>query len=716
MTLSKKGKVDDTTAKKNGGAKGVPEDYKRDTVWFLKDLLKGFTNSSIDGILKQVNQGLSRLELAQASAIIAFDSTRGTLLAVSLDISPGAVSLNIPIPERMLNTRAVETLIKEGCTFASPGRIDLRKVKRLFQLGFEGVGAGEELVEIAFGGLNRVPLSRKWIFVRKGIERSKGFYMFLLPSVDAEREGAGFVVEFIDLLSELLMNRIEMDRLNLELERHAAVIEAQGSPFFLLVDGRIEFFTSGLAELLGVVEENLWGSRLSRYLDSDDAEAFERAVEIYSEGSTESHVRRYYRVYRTADGLRELEVSLEPVMFKGRSAIRGTVRDRNKHREIEKMAFDGKHLESLVTLAGGVAHDFNNLLGAILGYTSLLRNSLKESTEELRYLDKIEEAGARAVKLSKQLLFISRKGKYVNEVVDLGEILSRISKSCSMPMGQVSVVKNLNARNTNVYGDPSQLYEAFLNICMNAKESMPGGGTVTIESDNVYLDHNSSILSPGMKDGEYLRIKISDAGSGMQPEILRRASDPFFTTKKREGKRGLGLPVAIGIIESHDGKLLMRSDPGIGTEVTVLLPVTYSSVTEDTSYEEEAYERFKVLVVDDEEIVCSLVSDMLTTLGIESIPVYSGREAIELVEREKIDLVILDLVMPEMNGREVFYRLKKSHSEIPVIVSSGYVDETIVHRLLSDGAISFLKKPYVLDDLKKAIRKAAGLRKAMREG
>jgi len=588
-------------------------------------------------------------------------------------------------------------------------------VRRFFELGLEGIGAGKDTMDVVMNGLALVPPSGRWIFVRKNVNRARGFFIFLLPSREVGETEAKILPDFLDFLSELLLNRMELDRLNLELERHAAVLDAQTGPFFLLVDGRIEFFTSGLSELLGVSEEDLWGTRLGMYLEGDDAEAFEKAVRTYSDHSPGSHVRRYYRVYRTADGMRELEISLEPVSFKGRNAIRGIVRDRNKHREIEKMAFDGKHLESLVTLAGGVAHDFNNLLGAILGYASLLKNSLKDVPESRRYLERIEEAGARAVKLSKQLLFISRKGKYVNEVVDIKDIISRISKSCAMPMSRVSVVKRLNAANTNVNGDPSQLYEAFLNICMNAREAIESGGKITIESDNVYLDYNSSLLSPGMRDGEYIRVKIRDSGRGMQPDVLRRASDPFFTTKKSEGKRGLGLPVAIGIIESHDGKLLMRSDPGVGTEVTVFLPVTYSSVREEAPMETEGYEKIRVLVVDDEEIVCSLVSDMLSVLGVEAVPVCSGREAIEIVNREKIDLVILDLVMPEMNGQEVFYRLKKTHPEIPIIVSSGYVDETIVQKLLSDGAVSFLKKPYVLEDLKKTVKKVAGLRKAMKE-
>jgi len=520
-------------------------------------------------------------------------------------------------------------------------------------------------------------------------------------------------MSLLDFVAEFALSRMRIDRLNLELERHSAVIEAQESPFFLIVDGRIEFHDSALPELIGAEPRDLKGEDLADYLDAEDARAFKKALETYSSVTSDSHIRRYYRVYRTADGSRELEISMQPVSFLGKSAIRGIVRDRNTPFEIERMAFDGKHLESLATLAGGIAHDFNNLLGAILGYTSLIRNSIPADSEGVKFIEKIEEAGARAVKLARQLLFISREGRYKDEVVNLREILTRVSKSCIVPMDRISVVEEIRAENVNVRGDPTQIYEAFLNLCMNAREAMEGGGKILIEVDNVYLDYGSSLLGPEMREGEYVRVKLKDAGAGMKPEILRKAPDPFFTTKRHYGRRGLGLPVSIGIVENHGGKLLIKSKPGEGTEVIVLLPVTYSEVREGGTVERRGeVDKLRILVVDDEEIVCGLVQDMLNVLGIEAVPAYSGREALDLISKKDFDLIILDLVMPEMNGREVFYRLKEMHREIPVVISSGYTDETIVRRLLSDGAVAFLKKPYVLDDLEKVLEKVIARRLA----
>jgi len=678
-----------------------------DIPFILKNVAGLIKTARGDKLLRELNAQVALFSAVECSFLVSFKDTRSANPYIVADIPAKHISFSYPA-----GVCGEPVDWEESGIVESPTIVEHKELASFLSCY---VPRKDEDVASVWNAIDEFERKRKrcdWILLKK-VDNSYRFYFLVLPAERVYEYSLEPVMNLLDFVAEFALSRMRIDRLNLELERHSAVIEAQESPFFLIVDGRIEFHDSALPELLGAETRDLKGKDIADYLDTEDARAFKKALETYSSVASDSHIRRYYRVYRTVDGSRELEISMQPVSFLGKSAIRGVVRDRNTPFEIERMAFDGKHLESLATLAGGIAHDFNNLLGAILGYTSLIRNSIPADSEGVKFIEKIEEAGARAVKLARQLLFISREGRYKDEVVNLREILTRVSKSCIVPMDRISVVEEIRAEDVNVRGDPTQIYEAFLNLCMNAREAMESGGKIQIEVDNVYLDYGSSLLGPEMREGEYVRVKLKDAGSGMKPEILRKAPDPFFTTKRRYGRRGLGLPVSIGIIENHGGRLLIKSKPGEGTEVMVLLPVTYSEISEVGTVERKGeVDKLRVLVVDDEKIVCGLVQDMLNALGIEAVQAYSGREALELISKEDFNLVILDLVMPEMNGREVFYRLRETHRKIPVVISSGYTDETIVRRLLSDGAVAFLKKPYVLEDLEGVLEKVIARRLA----
>ncbi|MBD3180587.1 MAG: response regulator [Candidatus Latescibacteria bacterium] len=414
--------------------------------------------------------------------------------------------------------------------------------------------------------------------------------------------------------------------------------------------------------------------------------------------------RKYFRILNLAGSSREVEVQLDTVNFKGEPAVRGTLADISESTQLEKRLLKEKYMEDIATMAGGVAHDFNNLIGAMIGYSSVVRKSLPEYDRRVKQLDRIEEAGMRARKLTSQLLSISRRGKYKMEIVDLESVIKRVVKGCVVPMEDVSFNLNNNARLFNVEGDSSQLYEAFLNICMNAREAMPDGGEVEVTIDNKLLEIGSSVISDGISPGEYVRVAVKDHGKGIDDDILRRVEVPFFTTKEGSSHKGLGLPAAKGIVENHRGRMIISSSGDSGTTVTVYLPVTSRDADPVVHYgEERERKKLSVLVVDDEEIVCELASEMLNTMGHRAFLALSGARALEILGQEDIDLVVLDLVMPEMNGQELFRRIRKSYKELPVIISSGYSEDQVVRRLLRDGAVSFLNKPYRLDDFSSVI-------------
>jgi PAS domain S-box-containing protein len=492
--------------------------------------------------------------------------------------------------------------------------------------------------------------------------------------------------------------RLSRRSLREKLIKYEAIVESQARSYFLLKNGRIEFFSRHLPAMLGVPAENIKGRPLADFFEGECAGEITEVVDSFSKNGHQGG-KKYFRVVNLADSSRGVEIQLDTADFKGEPAVRGTLSDISESTQQEQRLLREKHMEDIATMAGGVAHDFNNLIGAMIGYSSVVRKSLPEYDRRVRQLDKIEEAGIRARKLTGQLLSISRKGKYRMEIVDLAEVIGRVVKRCVVPMDEVSFNISEEVDTLNVEGDSSQLYEAFLNICMNAREAMPDGGEVEVVLRKCRLDMESRLFSEGMKPGDYVKVVIRDRGMGISDEILNRVEVPFFTTKDDPSHKGLGLPAAKGIVENHRGKMVISSRENEGTEVMVFLPSTVKEAEPVASFGgEKEQKQLNVLVVDDEKIVCELASEMLSTLGHRAFIASSGSEGLEILKEEDIDLVVLDLVMPEMNGQEVFRRIKGLDSATPVVISSGYSEDEVVRKLLREGAVSFLKKPYRLED------------------
>ncbi|MBU8920603.1 MAG: response regulator [Bacteroidales bacterium] len=534
---------------------------------------------------------------------------------------------------------------------------------------------------------------------------------FLVLIVSADRTFSATEKRLLDTIADYMSitveRRFESEGLDRKLTRYKALVDSKEHAFFLLIDGKLEFFSGQLPEILGVSGDKLAGRRLEEFLHPDDRRDFEKMLSVFL-ASEPGPAKKYYHIYRLEEGGDEVEMQIHLIEFRGKTAIRGTLENVSQRSMLEKTAVEAKHLETLASLAGGVAHDFNNLIGAMVGYASLVRNTLPDDDERVRQLGKIEEAGARANKLTKQLLSMSRKGKYALEVVDMSDIIDQTTKGCLIPLDHISLVKNNRAELLNVEGDPSQLYEALLNIFMNARESMPDGGLIEVSIENSYIDETHQVFSGGMMSGEYVEIRVKDKGSGMDSSVLRRSPEPFFTMRGERKHKGLGLPAAIGIIEGHRGKIDMTSRPEEGTEVIIYLPVTKKTPQDSVQFNPLHTTACRVLIVDDEQIILDLASDMLTRLGYVAVIAESGIRALEILEDKKIDLVLLDLLMPEMSGQETFFKLKEKIPDLPIIISSGYSEDMVIRDLLDAGALSFLKKPYRLKDMTAILQNALG--------
>jgi len=378
--------------------------------------------------------------------------------------------------------------------------------------------------------------------------------------------------------------------------------------------------------------------------------------------------------------------------------------------ELESRLRHTEKVESLGVLAGGIAHDFNNLLTGILGAAELLalRTENDESTAEL--IDVIVQSGEQASNLTRQLLSFSRRGKVLSEPVDVHVVLQETSNILRRSIDKrVDVSIHFGAENATVMGDGAQLSSVFLNLGVNAGEAMPDGGNLRIATQVLTFDDNLGQPLGGLSPGQYLEISFRDDGVGMSAETTRRAFEPYYTTK--EHGTGLGLSSAFGSIRDHQGAIEFSSEMGGGTDFRVYLPATTQVVTRGRAEElpkGPPAGQGVVLLVDDEELVRSSTQKMLHVLGYECDVAEDGATGLNLFERDpdRYGLVLLDLILPDRLGSEIFKEIRSIKTHVPVVLFSGYTKDSDIDALRKAGLSGFLRKPFKIEALNQAIRSA----------
>jgi len=386
----------------------------------------------------------------------------------------------------------------------------------------------------------------------------------------------------------------------------------------------------------------------------------------------------------------------------------GIARDITEQRSLEQQLRQAQKMESLGTLAGGVAHDFNNLLGGILGYVGLMKGDYSPAEKHYAYLELIENAGRRAAELTNQLLAFSRKGKFELRAVDLNNSVEDVSKLIGRTLDKnIEIATELQRGLPSVEGDPGQLEQAILNLCVNAADAMPAGGRLRLGTEVVALEEEFTSKHVGCDPGEYVVLRVSDTGIGMDSETLSRMFEPFFTTKEVGKGTGLGLSTVYGIVKNHGGYVDVHSQPGKGSTFDIYLPVSKREFTPPQPQTMELQTGHEtILAVDDEEIIRSLLKDILEKLGYRAIVAKDGKEATRIYDQNKgqIDAVIVDLVMPQVGGREIFRELKRRNPEVKVLLASGYAQAGAAQQILDEGVRGFIQKPFDLVDLSQKLR------------
>ena len=376
--------------------------------------------------------------------------------------------------------------------------------------------------------------------------------------------------------------------------------------------------------------------------------------------------------------------------------------DEEKEKEsIREQLFQAHKMEAIGTLAGGIAHDFNNMLQGILGHASLLKTLIKPGTSLYESADTIEHIADRAAQLTRQLLGFARKGKYLIEPIAVNEVINAVLKIITKTFDRnITIVTELGSDDMAIEGDRSQIEQVILNLCLNARDAMPGGGTLRIET---YLKtREQESISPEGEAPREVVIMIADTGSGISESVKEHIFEPFFTTKELGKGTGMGLAMVYGVVKNHAGTINVASSAGKGTAFTVTFPAVNPAVSVVQAVRPAlASGRGTILVVDDEEYIRSILQTMLEKLGYRVISAINGKDALEVYTAQQgdIDLVILDLIMPVMNGKEAFDRLRQINKEVKVLIASGHTTAGDPGFPLQQGLHGFIQKPFTLHSI-----------------
>ena len=401
--------------------------------------------------------------------------------------------------------------------------------------------------------------------------------------------------------------------------------------------------------------------------------------------------------------------------LKSAMVVAHDITDRKRAEEeksrLEDRLQQAQKMEAIGTLAGGIAHDFNNILSVIIGYTELILMSGNIDAEVKQNLKEIFNASKHARDMVKQILAFSRQSKQERKPIQVAHIVKEAIKMLRASLPTTILIQQQIEKDTGIIeADPTQIHQVLMNLCTNAAHAMNGkDGVMQISLSNVELDHAALEMAPDLKPGSYLQLSVSDTGHGIAPDAYEKIFDPYFTTKKKEEGTGLGLAVVQGIVKSHNGAVTVESEVGKGTRFHMYLPVIMRKLTAEEEISTPLpMGHESILFVDDEQPLVEIGKQMLQRLGYTVATRTSSVEALELFKAnpDRFDLVITDIVMPNMTGEKLAEKMMDIRSDIPVILCTGYSEKITRKHASNMGIQSFLMKPLVMRDLATTVRQA----------
>ena len=516
------------------------------------------------------------------------------------------------------------------------------------------------------------------------------------------------VIGIQGVLTDITEHKRADDALHREKEKFRVLVE--GSPLGVLLigdDGRYEYINPKFIEIFGYTLEDVPTGREWFRKAYPDQQYRNQVISTWISDLKKIEIweaRSRIFTVMCKDGSEKVINFRSVAMETGEQLV--IYEDITEKNRLEAQLQQAHKMEAIGTLAGGIAHDFNNLLMGILGSTSLMLFNIKSNHPHYESLKNVEQHVQSGAKLTKQLLGIAKGGKYEVKPTDLNKLLEKTSEMFSRTSKDIRVYTKYQTDIWPVEVDQSQIEQVLLNLYVNAWQAMPNGGDLYLQSENVFLDEEHvKLLS--LKPGRCVRLTITDTGVGMDEATIQRIFDPFFTTKEMRRGTGLGLASVYGIIRNHDGIIGVFSKKGEGATFTIYLAASDKQIIEENEMPREVLKGIEmVLLVDDEDSIIDVGEKILHMMGYQVLSARSGKEAVELYQKNQatIDMVVLDMIMPEMGGEETYDKLKEINPQVKVLLSSGYSIDGKAKEILEKGCDGFIQKPFTMEELSQKIR------------
>ena len=497
------------------------------------------------------------------------------------------------------------------------------------------------------------------------------------------------------------------ERLRESEEKYRTVLEASPDPIVAYdTKGKVIYLNPAFTKAFGWTPEEVLGKRID-YVPEENWPETQMMIDKVLAGESFSGIKS--RRYTKQRNIHDVSISVATYVDRDGIPIGSvhTLRDITERKHLEAQLRQAQKMESIGTLAGGIAHDFNNLLMGVQGNVSLMfmdMDSTHRHYERLRKIEKQVQSGAR---LTSHLLGYARKGRYQVKPINLSEIVLETSDTFGRTRKEITIHRELAKDLFAVEADQGQIEQVLLNLFINASDAMPGGGDLILKTMNTtHEDMKGKLYDP--KPGNYVLLTVADTGTGMDEKTMERIFDPFFTTKEMGRGTGLGLASAYGIIKSHGGYIDVDSTPGHGTTFSTYLPASEKKVRRPVKTAEPLIKgTATVLLVDDEEVVLEVGRELLEVMGYRVLIARDGQEAIEVYKknRNEIDIVLLDMVTPNIGGGEAYDRIKEINPDVKVLLSSGYSIDGEATEILKRGCDGFIQKPFDIKQLSQSIRK-----------
>jgi len=539
------------------------------------------------------------------------------------------------------------------------------------------------------------PLTKLSIAV-KNLEKGEYTDMNIIPSTDEVGELSVSFVKMSNAIRDREAKLVDSENRIRELFERVehAIFRLDRDGNVIETNRKFDETCGGVKRFCAMFDEQVEGARLKKAIHGELKNSEEKIV-----GSDGEEISVIMSVYPKLDENGDI------------TSFDGYFVDITEKKRLEETLMQTQKLESLGMLAGGIAHDFNNILTGVLGYASLIRSIVKDDEKLDRYAEIIEKSATRATSLTSQLLGFARKGKYVITKLSVNDLVKELSGFLKETIDRkVAIVIDAEDNLPPVEGDGNQLYQSLLNLCLNARDAMPDGGKLYIKTEFYLLNEEQVIDFFRIPAGEYVRISVTDTGKGMTPDVKKRIFEPFFTTKKSGKGTGLGLAMVYGIVKNHGGYISVYSEPELGTTIRLYLPRTEGMI-EELKKSRVVFDKPRkgaILLIDDEDVIRELGRDILEAYEYEVFLAAHGNEGIRIYNenKDRIDLVILDMVMPEKTGKQTFKEIKDINPNARILLCSGYGQEQYFHELFELGAAGFLQKPFQHSQLLSMVEQA----------